>query len=188
MNKTLKYLLFAEGLWLLAAGLFGPIYAIFVEEIGGDVLEAGGAYATFSLAAGVMIFFISRWEDHVKHQEKLIVIGHTMGAMGILGYLFISSPLHLFIVQAVLGLSEAIFYPAFDGIYSRFLDRGKFASEWGLYETINYVVMGLSAGIGGLIASIFGFRPLFMFMFLLALISTAASLKLYFINRNSNRM
>jgi hypothetical protein len=185
MNRILKYLLFAEGFWMLAAGLFGPIYAIFVARIGGDILEAGGAYAAFSLAAGVMILLISRWEDHVRHKEKLIVISHTLGAMGILGYIFVASPLHLFAVQVVLGLAEAVGSPAFDGLYSRFLDRGRFASEWGLYDSMDYLVAAFSAGTGGVIASLFGFQVLFMAMFVLSLVSVAASVKLYYLNQNS---
>jgi predicted MFS family arabinose efflux permease len=183
MNRVLKYLLVAEGFWMLAAGLFGPIYAIFVTKVGGDVLEAGGAYAAFSLSAGIMVFIISRWEDHVRHKEKLIVIGHVVGAVSILGYLFVSSPIHLFIVQMMLGVAEAISSPAFDGIYSRNLDRGRFASEWGLYDSMDYLVAGVSAGVGGLIASVFGFQTLFLIMFLLSLVSIAVSVKLYYLNR-----
>ena len=51
MQRKLKILLFASALFMLAGGLFGPIYAVFVEEIGGDLLTAGGAYAAFSIAA-----------------------------------------------------------------------------------------------------------------------------------------
>ena len=92
MNRILKYLLVVEGFWMLAAGLFGPIYAIFVTRIGGDVIEAGGAYAAFSLAAAAMVFLISRWEDHVRHKEKLIVIGHIIGAVAIRAICLCQSP------------------------------------------------------------------------------------------------
>lgn len=183
MNKVLKYLLFAESFWMLAAGLFGPIYAIFVRNIGGDILEAGGAYAAFCMAAGVMVFIISRWEDHVRHKEKLMIICYSVGSLGILGYLFVSSPIHLFIVQVVLGASEAIGAPAFDCLYSRFLDRGKFASEWGLFNSLYYIVTALSAAVGGIVASFFGFQALFMGMFVLSVISIFVSVRLYYLNK-----
>ena len=183
MNKILKYLLLAESFSLLAAGLFGPIYAIFVENIGGDILDAGGAYAAFSLAAGVMIFIISRWEDHIKYKEKLIIVGQVIGSFGILGYLFIQNPIHLFIVQVVLGLSQAVYSPAFDGLYSSFLDRGKFASEWGLYDSIDYITAAISAAAGGAVATFFGFHVLFMAMFVLSLGSVLVSMKIYYLNK-----
>lgn len=183
MNRILKYLLASEGFWMLSVGLFGPIYAIFVANIpGGDILSAGGAYAAFSFAAGFMVFFISRWEDHVKHKEKLIILGHAVGALGILGYLFIGSPAHLFIVQIILGIAEAIGSPAFDGIYSKNLDRGRFASEWGLYDSMDYIVTGISAAMGGLIATMLGFPVLFFIMFILSIVSLVVSVKLFYLN------
>ncbi|MBU2639985.1 MAG: hypothetical protein KKG75_04770, partial [Nanoarchaeota archaeon] len=75
MDKELKILLMTSALFILAGGLFGPIYAVFVEEIGGDLLTAGAAYSVFAIVTGGIIFFLAKWEDKVKHQEKLVVFG-----------------------------------------------------------------------------------------------------------------
>lgn len=176
MKRGLKILILASALFLLAGGMFGPIYAIFVEEIGGDILTAGSAYAVFSIACGVLLFFISRWEDHVKHQEKLIVIGYFLSCIGFLGYLFISEPWHLFIVQIIFGIGHAINIPAYDGLYSKLLDKGKFASEWGLWETMAYIVGGVAALVGGYLANLYGFKFIFVIMFILSIIGLIVSL------------
>ena len=178
MQRELKILLLSSSLFLLAGGLFGPIYAVFVEQIGGDLLTAGTAYSAFSIAAGILILFISRWEDHVKHQEKLIAAGYALGCMGFFGYLLIQNPLDLFVVQIVFGAAAAILWPAYDGIYSRHLDRGKFASEWGMWEALDYIVAGIAAAVGGFLASIYGFRLLFVIMFLLSILAMLVSIVL----------
>lgn len=175
MQKELKILLLSSALFMLAGGLFGPIYAIFVEEIGGDILTAGTAYSVFAIAAGILIFFISRWEDHVKHQEKLVIAGYFLSCLGFLGYLLINQTWHLFLVQIVFGLGEAIGTPAYDGLYSKHLDKGKFVSEWGLWESMAYIITGIAAAIGGVLASIYGFKFIFVIMFLLSLIGLIAS-------------
>ena len=175
MQRELKILLSASGLSILAAGLFGPIYAVFVQEIGGDLLTAGAAYSTFAIAAGILIFLISRWEDHIKNQEKLIIAGYALGCVGFLGYLLIRNPFDLFIVQAIFGISTAIGVPAYDGIYSRHLDKGKFVSEWGMWESMNYLVMGIAAAVGSLIASLYGFSTLFMLMLALSILALIVS-------------
>lgn len=118
MRKKLKILLTSSSLFMLAGGLFGPLYAVFVEDIGGDLLTAGSAYAAFSVAAGILIFLISRWEDRVKHQEKLIIAGYVLSCLGYLGYIFVQSPFQLFAIQIVFGVGEAIGTPAYDGLYS----------------------------------------------------------------------
>lgn len=182
MNRTLRYLLVGESFYLLAAGLFGPIYAIFVAQIGGDLLAAGTAYAAFAFTAGFMTLFISRWEDHVNHKEKLILIGHVIGAAAVFGYIFVSNPVQLFIIQFLLGLSKAVGKPAFDGLYSRHLDRGKLVSEWGLYDSMSFFTIGISAAVGGIIVTMSSFQVLFLFMFFVSLVSIAVSLKLMHLN------
>jgi hypothetical protein len=187
MNQKLGILLAASAMFTTACGLIGPIYAVFVENIGGDILTAGTTYGLYSIVAGVMIFLISRWEDHVKHQEKLVVIGYAVAGIGFLGYIFIRTPIELFIVQMIFGFSEAIKTPAYDGLYSKFLDRGKFISEWGMWESMYYIVTAASAGVGALIAEVFGFRTLFMIMFGFSMTGVLISSRLYFGNRSSSR-
>ena len=178
MKKTLKILLSTAAVSLLAGGLFGPIYAVFVKEIGGDLLTAGTAYATFAIAAGVLIFFISRWEDHVKHKEKLVIGGYALGCIGFIGLLLVKKPMDLFIVQIIFGVAEAIGTPAYDGLYSKFLDKGKYASEWGMWESMNWIVLGIAAATGGAIAHTYGFRTLFMIMLVLSIIGLVISFSL----------
>lgn len=178
MNRQLKILLFSSALFMLAGGLFGPIYAIFVEEIGGDILTAGIAYSAFAIASGVLIFILSKWEDHVKHQEKLVVAGFLMSCLGFLGYMFIKAPVHLFIVQIVFGIGEAIGTPAFDGLYSKHLDKGKYVSEWGLWESMDYIITGIAAIVGGVIANVYGFKFLFGIMFVFSVVGLIISLLL----------
>lgn len=168
----------ASALFLLAGGLIAPIYAIFVEEIGGDLLAAGTAYAAFSISAGLLLFFISRWEDHVKHKERLVVGGWLLSCIGYLGYIFVENPLQLVLVQVVFGIGTAVCNPAFDGIYSKNLDRGHFVSEWGMWESMSFIVTAIGALIGSYVASLFGFRILFMFMFGFSLIGLLVSFRL----------
>jgi len=171
MQKEVKMLLLTNGLILFAVGLFGPLYAVFVEEIGGDLLTAGLAYGLFAFSAGFLIFLVSKWEDRVKHQEKLIVAGYALQTLGFLGYLFVQSPLHLFIVQVVFGISLSISIPAYDGVYTRHLDKRKLASGWGAWEGMFWMVAGVSGVAGGYIANTYGFRTLFIIMFALSLIA-----------------
>lgn len=87
----------------------------------------------FAVTVALLIIIISKWEDHVKHQENLVVVGYALSAIGFLGLIFIDKPWQLFVIQVIFGIGEAISVPAFDGLYSRFLDSGKFASEWGAW-------------------------------------------------------
>jgi len=178
MKSQLKILLVTSALFNLAAGLFGPLYAVFVKEIGGDLLTAGGAYAAFSLGAGVLIFFLSKWENRIKHQERCIVAGYVLSCIGFAGYLFVKTPIHLFAVQIILGLGEAVTTPAYDGVYSRFLGKGKFVFEWGMWESMYYIIIGIAALVGGYLANIYGFSILFKIMLGFSILGLIVSLSL----------
>jgi len=164
MKKELKILLFLSAIVNLAGGMLGPIYAVFVEQIGGNILTAGWAIALFSIATGVFIILLGKWEDRFRNKEALVVAGYSLNVVGFIGYLFITHPMQLFLIQIIFALAEAIVTPAFDGLYSSLLDRGRFASEWGMWEGTYYIVTAVAAFIGSGIAYLFGFGALFVFM------------------------
>ncbi|MFH1500467.1 MAG: MFS transporter [archaeon] len=183
MKKGLRVLLAADGFVLFAFGLLIPIYAIFVEEIGGDVLDAGITYAVYLFFMGVFIYFVSRWENHQKHKEKLLIFSYVLFCFGAIGYFFVTSKYHLFLVQAIVGAAEAFNSPVYDGLYSKFLDKGKFVSEWGLYASMRSFVTAFAALAGGALAFYFGFKALFTVMLVFSILGLLISLRLKRINK-----
>jgi len=170
MKKWLRVLLFADFFILVAAGMLVPIYAVFVEEIGGDILDASTAWAIFAFTSGILILVISKWEDQIKHLEKMVFFGYLLRCIAFLGYFFVANKYELFLVQVIIGVSVAISVPAYDSLYSKLLDKGKFASQWGAWEGLNLIGGGIAAIIGGVIVTFFGFKALFLVMFVFSLI------------------
>lgn len=178
MNKWIKTLLAADFFVLMGMGMITPIYALFVDEIGGGILEASISWAVFSFTAGVLMYLIGKWEDRKKNYAKMLFLGYLLRAFAFLGYLFVKTPLELFGVQILLGLSLAIGFPSYDTLYSQSLDRGRFATEWGAWEAMNMIVAAIAALVGGFIASSFGFSTLFIIMFLSGITGTIISASL----------
>ena len=102
LDSRAKILLYVSLIASFAIGLLGPIYAIFVEEIGGSILDAGIAYAIFSIFTGILIISFGSTKFFARNTKKIVVIGYFILALGNLGYLLVKSPIHLFIVQVVL--------------------------------------------------------------------------------------
>ncbi|MFA5889271.1 MAG: MFS transporter [Candidatus Paceibacterota bacterium] len=178
MKNGLKVLLYSDGFANLALGMIGPIYAIFVEQIGGDILDASWAYFTYMFTSGVVMYLISKWEDRSKHKEKLVFYGYLLTSLGCLLYIFVYNQTTLLITQVILGLSMAILSPVFDSVYSHYVIKKEEASNWGIWEAMNYMVAAVAAIIGGYIANTFGFKILFLIMFLVSVLGTIKSLSL----------
>ena len=170
-NKAIKILLVTNGLTLVAGAMLGPIYALFVEEIGGDLLDASYAFGVFAFVAGVVTLISGRFTDKIEENELILVAGYAIMGIGFFGYIFVNSIFLLLIVQAIIGLGEAIYGPAFDVIYSKHLDKKKAGREWGAWEAINYFTTAFGAVAGGILVTLFGFNIIFVAMGLLCFAS-----------------
>lgn len=87
----------------------------------------------------------------------------------------------LFLVQALIGLGEAIYSPAFDAVYSKHLDKKHSGIQWGAWESTNYFTTAAGAIIGGIIVTSFGFQSLFVVMGILCI---GSALYIYSLRRN----
>lgn len=153
--------------------MFEPIYAIYVLEIGGHILEAAVAIGLFSLVLGLSTMVFGRIEDISKDlRRKLVVLGYAIVSLSVLGYYFVRNPIDLFVLQAVMGLGTALVDPGWDALFSRNVQKGKEATEWGMYEGGKEVAIGISAIVGGVLAFTFGFKTLILIMFAFQVLAT----------------
>jgi len=170
-NKALRILLITNSFVLLAGAMLGPIYALFVTDIGGDLLDASLTGGIFALAAGITTLIAGRYVDKNKREELIVAFGYGMIGIGFILFIFVNSIWFLFAVQILMGISEAIYAPAFDALYSKHITKKKAGREWGAWEATNYFSIAIGAVIGGFIASKFGFTPLFIAMAALCFMS-----------------
>ncbi|MFH1012365.1 MAG: MFS transporter [Candidatus Peregrinibacteria bacterium] len=172
-NRALRVLLLANGLILTAAATLGPIYSLFVKEIGGDLLDASLTFAIFSIVAALVTFVSGKLSDKVRHSVWVIVMGYLLVGMGFLLYLFVYSLLSLFLVQVIIGFGEAIYAPAFDKLYSKHLMSHLAGTAWGAWESLRYLTLAIGAVLGGIVVTRLGFDTLFVIMGLMSFASAA---------------
>ena len=181
LNKALRILLVTNALTIVAAGMLGPIYALFVKDIGGDLLDASIAVGILAFVAGVTTLISGKYSDKIKENELIIVFGYSVMGFGFLLYFWVNSVIFLFIVQAIIGLGEAIYAPAFDAVYSKHLNKNKSGSQWGAWESMSYFTHAIGAILGGILVTIFGFQSLFVVMSVLCF---GSALYIYHLKRN----
>ena len=144
-------------------------------------MDASIAGAIFALMAGLTTLISGRYSDKVKENELIIVLGYMIMGIGFLLYVWVDSVVFLFVTQAIIGLGEAIYSPAFDAVYSKHLDGHSSGTQWGAWESMNYFTTAVGAVTGGTIVSLFGFRTLFVVMATLCL---GSALYIYHLKRS----
>lgn len=179
-NVALRILLMTDSLVVFSAAMLGPIYALFVRDIGGNILDTGLAAAVYTATAGIVVFLSGRLSDRVKESELVVAAGYALMGTGFFSYILVQSVTELLLVQVLVGLGQALCSPSFDALYSKHLDAKQSGSQWGAWEAMNYFAAAFGALAGSTVASLFGFPVLFTTMGCLAFTS---ALYIYFLPR-----
>jgi len=172
LRKSLKILLYTNGLVLLSAAMLGPIYALFVEQIWWDLMDASIAGWMFALSAWITTLLFWRIADSSNQKGKILSLWYLLMGIGFFSYLFVESIIHLFLVQILIGLWEAIYSPAFDALYSENIHKKQSWTEWWIWEAVNYFSLAIGAFLWGLLATQYGFQAIFIIMWSFCFLSS----------------
>lgn len=182
--KRIEYILVFNQLFnVLANNLLTPVYTTFVKKIGGDLLTAGIAIGLNAAVMGLVILISGKVAQRYHTERLELVVGYTVLLLASVGYLRISSPFQLFLVQMISGLGLAIAQPSFNGSFSAIIKRGNYTMEWADYLGIAYFVIALAAIISGILTQVFGFTALFILMITAQGVSVLGAIYLYLNSR-----
>ncbi|KKQ23381.1 MAG: hypothetical protein A3G45_03195 [Candidatus Staskawiczbacteria bacterium RIFCSPLOWO2_12_FULL_37_15] len=180
ISKIIKVLITSDFFLNLGWGLLSPIFALFVLQkitIGDPAKAAevaGFSALAYWISKSLIEIPIGRFLD--KHPgEKddfwFMVIGLFIVGMVPIGYLFSTTPWQIYIFQIVHAVGMAMALPSWLAIFTRHIDKGKEAFEWSMETTSIGAGAGIAGGLGGIIASVLGFKILFIFVSVLTIFS-----------------
>lgn len=166
MKLGLQLMLFMESIFAFSGGLFGPLYAIFLTGMGGNVLNVGIASAIFFATSSVVTYFMSRWKEHHKSKETLYIIGYFISAWAFLFYMLVGDVFQLYILQALQGIGLALSVPTKKAIYLEHNQKSP-TKRWTYLETLSHAAFAVASLTGSYVAYVQGFKTLFIFVFML---------------------
>lgn len=172
MKRSVRMLLFASSLWYFGEGLFGPLFAVFSEKVGGDLLDITWAWSLYLIVTGVFYVLIGKLFNRSIWKPKLIIIGYALNTIFTFCYLLVDNTTTLLLVQAGLGLAEAISTPAWDAAFSSEMEDTNDTFVWGIANGQSFFVSGIAIAVGGLIANYVSFEALFILMGCIQLMAT----------------
>lgn len=179
MNNGYKILLAATLLANFGDNLIGPFYAVFVEKIGGNILDMGYSITLFSICTGVLMIIVGKISDKIN-KELIAIAGYALFALGSVLYLIISSPWQLFVLQVVFAVGAACLSAPLAALFAKYIIKGKEGLQWGLEGGGSHIVVGIAVFIGTFIIHQWGFTFLFLTMFGMQIAAMIIQTKLYF--------
>ena len=180
INKIIKILISSDFILNSGWGLLAPVFAIFlVQKIAAGSPEEGAKIAGFAsliywIMKSLLQIPIGQYLDK-KHGEKddffFMVFGTFLTGLTPFGYLISSLPWHIYGCQIIQAIGMAMVIPSWSAIFTRHIDKGKEAFEWGIRSTSLGFGLGISGAIGGILAALFGFKIIFILVGILNIIS-----------------
>ncbi len=181
INKIIKILITSDFFLNLGWGLVGPVFAIFIlqriaiDDMAQATQVAGFASLSYWAVKSVLQVPIGHYLDKTKGERDdfwFMVIGTFIAGFIPIGYLFSTEPWHIYILQMIYAVGMSMVFPPWLAIFTRHIDKNREALEWSLESTFLGAGAGIAGGVGGIIASMFGFPTVFILVSGLTFFST----------------
>ena len=177
INKVIKVLIVSDFFLMASWGLITPILAIFVVNKiqGGDASVAGIAIGIYWILKALIQIPVGKFLDKTvgeKDDYYFVIFGMIIASLVPIGFIFATLPWHVYVLQAIHAVGMAMVIPAWGGIFMRHVDKGKEAMSWGFESSSLSFGTGIAGIVGGIVAKIYGFLPIFLGVTTFGLIAT----------------
>ncbi len=177
ISFVIRFLIISDVMVVGAAGMLAPLFALFVEDfiVQGDAMVVSISMGIYLLSRSLMQIPIATLIDKIKGEKDdfwLMVIFSFLSSLIFLLYLMINQPWQLFLIQFLLGISNAITYPSYMAIFTRHIDKNREGTAWGVYYTLTDLSSAALAVIGGYLATSYGFRTLIIIVSMIGLLGS----------------
>lgn len=184
INKIIKFLISSDLVLNSGWGLLAPVFAIFIiQDIqGGDTKVAGIAAAIYWITKSILQIPIGHYLDKNRGEKDdfyFMLFGTLLAGLVPFGFIFASLPWHIYSLQLFQALGMALAIPSWSAIFTRHIDKGREAFEWGLESTGLGMGAGIAGAVGGILAATFGFKIVFILVGSLTILSSILLLFIY---------
>jgi len=154
-----------------AAGLIGPFYVIFVQQIGGTIENLGIAFGVLGFFSSLATYFAGKHSDESGRKPLLILTGYLTSVLFLL-YPFVETLLQLYVLQAIAGVVNSLFRIMASALLADITMLKRRGSQMGLYNAVVGILASFALIIGGFLIGSLGFNIVFYLFSGLTIIST----------------
>lgn len=176
INRVVRYFIISDLFFVGGWGLINPVLAIFIiDEIGGaTVTTVGLAAAVYWILKAVIQMPIGLYLDRNEGEKDdfyTLLVGLVLASITAFLFVFIDKIWQLFVLQTFHAVAFALYTPAWNAIFTRHLDKNRYAFDWSLDSTIVALAAGATGALGGWAAQNFGFDAIFIGAALLTMVA-----------------
>jgi len=177
INRIIKYLIFGDLVFEASWGLISPVFAIFLVEriVGASPAVVGLASAIYLILFSFFRIPFSLYLDKKKGESDdfwSMFLGFLISSFLPFFYILSKFPWQIYLLQGIYGVSTSAAFAGYMSIFTKKIDKGKEATEWGIRASLISLATGISAAIGGFLVEKFGFNFTFILVGIFGLLSS----------------
>jgi MFS family permease len=165
--------------------MFGPLLAVFTEQVGGDIFNVSWAWSVYLFVYGSLSIVIGYFADFL-HKGWLMVAGYALNAVFTFSYLLVDDPLSLLVVQSGLGVAAALATPTWNALFDEWSSTDVDGYSWGLSEGVASIITAIAILVGGMVVYHYSFTVLFIAMGTMQVIATIYQSRILFIEQKKH--
>lgn len=175
-NKVIRYFVLCDLSLFSGWGLLAPIMSIFVVQhiAGASIFNAGAAASLYWAARSVVQLPAANRLDKRKGEKDdfyVLIMGLLLASLAAFSFSLVNTISELYMVFIIQGIAFGLYQPAWSGIFSRHLDKDRFAFDWSMDSVGLGIASMISGLVGGYLADTFGFNIIFYLASFFSLLS-----------------
>jgi MFS family permease len=170
MNSLLVFTL-VNSVWGVVYGMIGPFYAIYIAKVSGGMEKLGFAFSIMILVQAASSFFVGHYSDKLGRKPFLFAAAY-MDAVILLCYTVIDKTYQIYILQALLGVTNAVSMTIRGTLLADLTKADKRGLEIGRFNALVSVFTAGGFTMGGYLAKYYGLKSIFYFGALIIICST----------------
>ena len=184
MNNVIKVLINGNITITAAWGFINPFFAVFVCDkiIDGSLIVVGIGSTLYWIVKSILQMPIAMVMDKFPSEDVdsfALVFGSFLISIVPFCFLFSTKAFHIYILQVVLAIGDALRVPSWNAIFTRHIDTGKEGTEWGVNSTGAGFAVAITSFIGSYIAEKIGFQGVFIFGGIISILGSIFFIKLF---------
>ena len=157
-NPFQRTLFIAAQLSAFSQGLLAPLFAVFVQSIGGTAVSIGGAWALFQIMSGIVIIGLGRvLGDGLRCRMLVLIAGYAANAILCFAYPFVHAMHQLVVLQLLQGAALALTNPTWSSLFAHYSQENG-CDSWGSANGMFYIVSGIALIVGTGIVTLTSFQ------------------------------
>jgi MFS family permease len=176
--KSLRVFTIFSSVWGVVYGLIGPFYTLYVANISGGTEKLGFAFSIMILVQAGTSYFVGHYSDRLGRKPFLFLVAY-MDASILFAYTFITQTYQIYILQAFLGVTNAVGMTIRESLLADLTRREKRGMQIGKFNALVSVFSAIGITIGGYMTKFYGLKSIFYFG---AIVIACSTFFLFFIH------